>query len=382
MSMQFDPTSPAFRAQPYPYYDQLRVFAPMFYWEPQNMWFLSRYEDCKALLTDRRLGRLEPRASMLFQNPPAHTRLRSLVNRAFTPRMVEQSRDRVQAISNRLLDEVQPDGQPGGQMDLMAKFAYLLPVTVIAEMLGVPPEDHVVFQGWSKILVKSLDLGVKPDIQAQVESAFESFRSYFSGLIAERRRAPKDDLLSALVEAEEAGDRLSETELYATCQLLLVAGHETTVNLIGNGVLALLRHPDAMRRLQCDPALITSAVEELLRYDSPIQLISRSALEDVTYRDVTFRQGQSIAFLLGAANRDPEPFEQPNQLDLARRNNAHLAFGGGIHYCLGAPLARLEGQIAIQTLLQRMPNLQLETEALTYQDNYVFRGVEALPVSW
>ncbi len=378
MSIQFDPTSPAFRAQPYPYYDQLRALAPIFYWEPEDMWFLSRYEDCKTLLTERRLGHLEPGISMLFQNPPDHTRLRGLVNRAFTPRMVEQNRSRVQAITNRLLDDVQADGG----MDLIAKFAYLLPVTVIAEMLGVPPEDHVVFQQWSKILVKSLDLGDHPDVQEQLEGVLESFRTYFSGLIAERRGTPKDDLLSALVEAEEAGDRLSETELYATCQLLLVAGHETTVNLIGNGVLALLRDPDAMRRLQNEPELTASAVEELLRYDSPIQLISRSALEDMTYRDITFRRGQRVAFLLGAANRDPAQFEQPNALDLARDNNAHLAFGGGIHYCLGAPLARLEGQIAIHTLLQRMPGLKLETEALTYQDNYVFRGVEALPVSW
>lgn len=378
MSMQFDPTSPAFRAQPYPYYDQLRAFAPMFFWEPEAMWFMSRYEDCKTLLTERRLGHIEPGISMLFQNPPDHTRLRGLVNRAFTPRMIEQNRGRVQAITNRLLDDVQADGQ----MDLIAKFAYLLPVTVIAEMLGVPPEDHVVFQEWSKILVKSLDLGDQSHIQEQLEAVFESFRTYFSRLIAERRGAPKDDLLSALVEAEEAGDRLSETELYATCQLLLVAGHETTVNLIGNGVLALLRDADAMQRLQNDPGLIASAVEELLRYDSPIQLISRTALEDITYRDVTFRQGQRVAFLLGAANRDPAQFEHPNELNLVRANNAHLAFGGGIHYCLGAPLARLEGQIAINTLLQRMPDLKLETEALTYQDNYVFRGVEALPVSW
>ncbi len=292
--------------------------------------------------------------------------------------MVEQNRDRVQAITDHLLDEVQADGQ----MDLMAKFAYLLPVNVIAEMLGVPTEDHVVFQEWSKILVKSLDLGDQTHIQEQIQQAMESFRAYFSPMIAERRATPKDDLLSALVEAEEAGDRLSETELYATCQLLLVAGHETTVNLIGNGVLALLRDPDAMQRLQGEPELIASAIEELLRYDGPIQLLTRDALEEVTYRGVTFREGQRIAFLLGAANRDPAQFENPNQLDLARSNNAHLCFGGGIHYCLGAPLARLEGQIAINTLLQRMPNLKLESEALTYQDNYVFRGLEALPVSW
>lgn len=378
VNMQFDPTSSEFRIHPYPFYDQLRSFAPIFYWQPQDMWFLTRYEDCKAFLSDKRLGHLVPGTSMLFQNPPDHTRLRGLVNRAFTPRMVEQFRGRVQSITNRLLDAVQDDGE----MDLIAKFAYLLPVTVIAEMLGVPPEDHVVFQQWSKILVKSLDLSDNAEIEAQIQDAINSFSTYFSSLIAERRVTPKYDLLSALVEAEEADDRLSEAELYATCQLLLVAGHETTVNLIGNGVLALLRHDDQRQRIQDNPKLITSAVEELLRYDSPIQLNSRTALEDVAYKGVTFRQGQSIAFLLGAANRDPEQFEHPDQLDLARRNNAHLAFGNGIHYCLGAPLARLEGQVAIHTLLRRMPRLRLVTDALTYQDNYVFRGLEALPVSW
>ena len=379
MNMQFDPTSPEFRTYPYPFYDQLRAFAPIFYWEPQNLWFLTRYEDCKALLSDRRLGHVPtPGNSMLFQNPPDHTRLRGLVNRAFTPRMIEQYRDRVQAITHHLLDDVQADGH----MDLIAKFAYLLPVTVIAEMLGVPPADHVLFQQWSKQLVKGLDLADKTALQKAFEAAINAFNTYFSSLIAERRTAPKNDLLSALVAAEEAGDRLTESELYATCRLLLVAGHETTVNLIGNGVLALLRHEDQRQHLQNHPELIASAVEELLRYDGPIQLISRTVLEEMTFQGHTLCQGQEVGFLIGAANRDAAQFKQPNQLDLTRRNNAHLAFGHGIHYCLGAPLARLEGQIAINTLLQRMPTLRLDTETLTYQDNFVFRGLETFPVSW
>jgi len=379
MNMQFDPTSPEFRTYPYPFYDQLRAFAPIFYWEPQNLWFLTRYEDCKALLSDRRLGHVPtPGNSMLFQNPPDHTRLRGLVNRAFTPRMIEQYRDRVQAITHHLLDDVQADGH----MDLIAKFAYLLPVTVIAEMLGVPPADHVLFQQWSKQLVKGLDLADKTALQKAFEAAINAFNTYFSSLIAERRTAPKNDLLSALVAAEEAGDRLTESELYATCRLLLVAGHETTVNLIGNGVLALLRHDDQRQHLQNHPELIASAVEELLRYDGPIQLISRTVLEEMTFQGHTLCQGQEVGFLIGAANRDAAQFKQPNQLDLTRRNNAHLAFGHGIHYCLGAPLARLEGQIAINTLLQRMPTLRLDTETLTYQDNFVFRGLETFPVSW
>lgn len=379
MSMQFDPMSPEFRAHPYPFYDQLRSFAPMVYWEPANMWFLTRYADCKTLLSDKRLGHQgTPGSSMLFQNPPAHTRLRGLVSRAFTPRMIEQNRDRILAITHRLLDDVQDDGH----MDLIAQFAYLLPVTVIAEMLGVPSEDHVRFQQWSKQLVKGLDLVDREDVAEALQEAIEGFRTYFGGLIAQRRKAPQDDLLSALVAAEEVGDRLSEPELYTTCQLLLVAGHETTVNLIGNGVLALLRHDDQRRQLQDHPEQIATAVEELLRYDGPIQLISRTMLEEVTYQGHTLCQGQLVGFLLGAANRDPDQFEQPNQLDLTRTNNAHLAFGHGIHYCLGAPLARLEGQIAINALLKRMPNLTLDTETLTYQDNFVFRGLETCPVSW
>jgi cytochrome P450 len=203
-----------------------------------------------------------------------------------------------------------------------------------------------------------------------------------SSLIEARRTAPQDDLLSALVAAEEAGDRLIENELYATCRLLLIAGHETTVNLIGNGVLALLRHDEQRQYLQDHPERIVSAVEELLRYDGPIQLIARTVLEEMTYQGQTFRQGQEIGFLVGAANRDATQFEQPNQLYLTRGNNAHLAFGHGIHYCLGAPLARLEGRVAINTLLQRMPTLRLDTETLTYQDNFVFRGLETFPVSW
>ena len=379
MSMHFDPSSPEFRTHPYPFYDRLRAFAPMFYWEPYNMWFLTRYEDCKALLSDRRLGHTPtPGNSMLFQNPPDHTRLRGLVNRAFTPRMIERYRGRIQAIADHLLDDVQADGH----MDLIAQFAYLLPVTLIAEMLGVPPDDRVLFQQWSKQLVKGLDLVDKTTVQEDFEAAVNGFDAYFSSLIETRRAAPQDDLLSALVVAEAAGDRLVERELYTTCRLLLVAGHETTVNLIGNGVLALLRHEEQRRHLQAHPELAAPAVEELLRYDSPIQLIGRTVLEEVSHQGQTLRQGQAVGFLIGAANRDAAQFEQPNQLDLTRRNNAHLAFGHGIHYCLGAPLARLEGQIAINTLLQRLPTLQLATETLAYQDNFVFRGLSSFPVSW
>jgi cytochrome P450 len=292
--------------------------------------------------------------------------------------MVELFRARIQEITQRLLDQI----QDAGQADLIRDFAYPLPVIVIAEMLGVPPEDHRTFQRWSRLITKSLDLADNTLIADEIAEATESFKTYFKALIAKRRAAPQADLLSALAAAEEAGDKLTETELYNTCRLLLIAGHETTVNLIGNGMVALLYHPDQRQRLQDNPALIVPAVEEFLRYDSPIQMTSRLALETVEFKGHTFQQGQSVAFLFGAANRDPATFEQPQTLDIGRAKNPHLSFSQGIHYCLGAPLARLEGQIAILSLLQRFPNLSLATETLTYADNFVFRGVEALPVTY
>ncbi|MBI1876881.1 MAG: cytochrome P450 [Chloroflexi bacterium] len=376
---QFDPRSPEFRDNPYPFYDKLRAMAPIFYWEEWDTWFLTRHEDCTLLLRNKRLGnKPSPGDSMLYQNPPDHTRLRSLVNKAFTSHRVEQFRGRIQEITDHLLDQLKDTGQA----DLIASLAYPLPVIVIAEMLGVPPEDHVIFQNWSKMITKSLDLADNSAIADQIKEAIESFKTYFKALIAERRANPKEDLISALAAAEEAGDKLTEAELYNTCRLLLIAGHETTVNLIGNGTLALLRYPHQLQGLKDNPDCIGSAIEEFLRYDSPIQMTSRLALETVPFKGHTFRTGQTLAFLLGAANRDPEAFEQPNTLDLTRPNNRHLSFSQGIHYCLGAPLARLEGQIAISTLIRRFPNLALATTSLTYCDNYVFRGLERLWVSY
>ena len=391
--MEFDPRAPAFRADPYPFYDMLRAFAPIFYWKPWGMWFLTAYEDCHALLRDDRFGHLPlsvaaapPRQRALWQmqthwlltmNPPDHTRLRGLVQKAFTPRAVAQLRDTVQRLTEGLIDNMA--GQE--RVDVVADLAYPLPVAVICEMLGVPPADQGRFHGWSAAIVRSLDLTDETAVYERASAAAAEMTAYFDELLAERRARPRADILSALVAAEEAGDRLTREELFATCALLLVAGHETTVNLIGNGTLALLRHPDQWRRLREEPGIAASAVEELLRYDSPVQLTSRAALEDVTYKGQRFPRGTFVTFLLGAANHDPAVFADPGRLDLGRANNRHLAFGGGIHYCLGAPLARLEGEIALGTLARRLPGLALAAGAPVYRDNVALRGLEALPAT-
>lgn len=390
--IEFNPLSPVFRVDPYPVYDKLRAAAPVFYWEKWGIWFLTRYEDCHALLRNNRLGHGtlgEPPPAehplvkmqsnwMLFKNPPDHTRLRTLVNKAFTPRRIERLRGQIQAIANRLLNQV----VAAGHMDLIADFAYPLPVTVIANMLGVPSGDYPLFHAWSNDIARTLDLTDETAVYERGATAAAALTAYLQTLIAERRADPQDDLLSALAAAEEAGDRLNEDELYATCALLLIAGHETTINLIGNGTLALLNQPDQLKKLKHNPDLIKSAVEELLRYDSPVQMTSRIALETVTGTGYVFEKGQEVFFMLGAANRDPAKFKNPHRLDITRAPNNHLAFGGGIHYCLGAPLARLEGQIAIKTLLERLPTLKLETDIPIYVDNYLLRGLKTLPVSF
>ena len=389
--MEFDPRSPAFRANPYPFYDMLRAFAPIFYWQPWGMWFLTTHEDCHALLRDDRFGHLPlsvaaapPSQRALWQmqtnwlltmNPPDHTRLRGLVQKAFTPRAVAQLRATIQRLTDALIDRMAEKEQ----VDVIADLAYPLPVAVICEMLGVPLADQGLFHAWSAALVRSLDLTDEPAVYNRASVAAAEMTAYFDALLAERRAQPQTDILSALVAAEEAGDRLTTEELFGTCALLLVAGHETTVNLIGNGTLALLRHPDQWQRLHNEPGLIASAVEELLRYDSPVQLTSRAALTDVTYKGQRFPRGTFVTFLLGAANHDPAVFADPTRLDVGRANNRHLAFGGGIHYCLGAPLARLEGEIALGTLARRLPTLALAGGPPVYRDNVALRGLEALP---
>ena len=376
MTTLFDPTAPEFRENPYPFYAALQAQAPIAFWAERNMWLLSRWADCNSLLRDSRFGNDPVGPDMLFQNPPDHTRLRGLVQKAFTPRRIEALREQIQAITDTLLDHI----QAASVVDLIQALAYPLPVAVIAALMGIPAEDHTKFHEWSNAIVDNLDLVRNPTLDQRLPTAEGAFRAYFDDLIRVRRRAPQDDLLSALIAAEEAGDRLSSEELYFNARLLLVAGYETTVGLIGNGILALLRNPDQWRLLQAAPHLIGNAVEELLRYDSPIQMVARMPLEPVEWQGFTFARGQEIAILTGAANHDPAHVDNPERLDITRPNVQHLAFGGGIHYCLGSPLARVEGQIAIQTLARRFPNLQLAEENPPHRDNYIFRSLQRLPV--
>jgi len=392
-SASYDPYSPGFRDDPYPVYHRLRAEDPVHH-HPMGFWVLTRYDDVARVLRDARFGRggfgeiLRARfgeegvdRSMLFRDPPDHTRLRALVNRAFTPRVVDAMRPRIQAIVDGLLD-----GLAGaGRMDLIADFAYPLPITVICEMLGVPAGDQREFRAWSADIARSLDAIAMPGDPAIVErgnAARRALSDYFRVLIDERRRAPRADLLSDLIAAEEQGDRLSEQELMATVLLLFVAGHETTVNLIGNGMLALLRNPGELRRLRAEPGLATSAVEELLRYDGPVQRTGRVAAEEIEIGRTTIPKGGLVLSILGAANRDPAHFPEPDRLDLARADNRHLAFGVGIHFCLGAPLARAEGQIGIGALARRLPRLALATDRPAWRDATALRGLAALPVTF
>jgi pimeloyl-[acyl-carrier protein] synthase len=357
---------------------------------------LTRYDDVVAALRDPRLAKEAIAAfvaarfgapvpsmglSMLDRDPPDHTRLRSLVSKAFTPRVVEVLRPHIQQIVDGLLDRV----KGAGSMDLIEQFAYPLPVIVICEMLGVPVEDHDRFKDWGLDIARGLDAILLPpdsDVVRRSISARHALADYFRGLIAQRRAAPRGDMLSGLIAAEEAGDKLSEDELLATCILILVAGHETTVNLIGNGSLALLRHPDQLRRLRENPALIGTAVEELLRYDGPVQRTARIPSEDMTIGGHAIRKGEMVMPFIGAADRDPAQFRDPDRLDITRTDNRHIAFGWGIHFCIGAPLARVEGQIAINTLVQRLPKLALQTDTPEFRQSLTLRGLKTLPVSF
>jgi cytochrome P450 len=303
------------------------------------------------------------------------------VSKAFTPRVVEGLRPRIQKIVDGLIARA----ETAGSMDLIEEFAYPIPVNVICEMLGVPVEDHERFKGWSLDIARGLDsIWLPPDseIPRRSAAARHAISDYFRELIGQRRATPRGDLLSALIAAEEAGDKLNEEELLATCILILIAGHETTVNLIGNGVLALLRHPAELQRLRATPGLITTAVEEFLRYDGPVQRTARVASEDATIGGHTIRKGEMVMPFIGAADRDPAQFPEPDRLDLSRADNRHIAFGWGIHFCLGAPLARVEGQIAIQSLVRRLPRLELVSEAIEYRQSLTLRGLKELPVKF
>ncbi|GIX46396.1 MAG: cytochrome P450 [Candidatus Tectimicrobiota bacterium] len=386
------PLSPRVRRDPYPHYARLRARDPVHWSALMNAWVVSRYADVDAILRDHRRFANDPRKctrsrllrtpleagepSMLFLDPPDHTRLRSLVSKAFTPQAIAALEPRIRAIVNELLDGI---ADPAA-FDLIEVLAYPLPVIVIAELLGVPPQDRAQFKRWSDQRARILEPVLTARERQEAMQAAKELDAYFLRILDARRREPRADLISALVAAEEQGDRLTQAELLVMLRLLLVAGNETTTNLIGNGMLALLRHPDQLHLLRARPELLPSAVEELLRYDAPVQIDARTAVEDVDLHGRHIAKGQAVILLLGAANRDPEVFPHPDTLDIIRQQASHIAFGRGIHHCLGAPLARLEARIAFEALLQRFADLRLLSEEPPWRDNVVLRGLRALPL--
>jgi cytochrome P450 len=396
----YDPRRPDVVADPYPTLGRLREEDPVHWSEVLGGWVLTRYTDVRAALADPRLSAdritpflaRQPRTAseavqallrqvglwVVFTDPPVHTRLRGALGRAFSARLIELRRSRVEAIVDRLLERA----AAVGEMDLIRDFAYPLPVTVIGDLLGVPPEDHEQLKTWSDELACFIGSSLTtPDKYQRAAHGVVELHGYFERLVARRREVPARDLVTALLAAENRTDGLKEEELIASCVLLLFAGHETTTNLIGNGALALLRHPVEARAWRQDPALATSAVEELLRYDGPTPAMVRIAGEDLPVANRVIRRGERLFLMINAANRDPGQFAEPDRLDIRRADNRHLAFGHGIHFCLGAPLARLEGQIALPALLSRFPALAPRTDAPEWIDSLVFRGMRSLPVA-
>ena len=396
--MTFAPADIGFVADPYPAYAELREHTPVRYDEGTDHWLVARYGDVNALLRDRRLGRTylhqashaemghaDPpawhapfwdliNAGILDMEPPDHTRVRRLVSKAFTPRFVEGLRPRVQAIMDELVEEV----AGAGEFDLIA-VAEPLPVTVIAEMLGVPEADRRHLRPWSADIVKMYELNPSLEMQRDAVRASTEFGEYLRGLARERKGEPGDDLISRLTAVVDEGEQLTEDELVGTCVLLLNAGHEATVSSTLLGWLALFRRPDRLKELREDRSLLPTAIEELLRFDTPLQMFERWVLEPIEVRGVEIPRGAELGLLFGSANRDPDVFDDPDELDLSRDPNPHLTFGAGIHFCLGAPLGRQELQISFATLMDRFPNLELVEEP-RWRPNYIVRGLEGLLV--
>lgn len=395
----YEPWAPGFVADPYPVFARLREERPVFFHEPTGQWMISRYADVDALLRDRRLGRsylhvagheefgqepepdfLKPfwdliRAGMLDVEPPTHTRLRRLVSKAFTARMVEGLRPTIRRLAGELAGTLAAKG--GG--DLLAEVAEPLPVNVIAEMLGVPVADRPLLRPWSADICGMYELNPPEEVQRTAVRAAVEFSDYLRDLARSRRREPRDDLISALAQVVDEGDRLTEDELIGTCVLLLNAGHEATVNATGNGWWALFRNPGELERLRGDGSLVPTAVEELLRYDTPAPMFERWVLEDITVAGVDIPRGAEVALQFSSANRDPAVFADPDRLDLARDPNPHITFGLGIHYCLGAPLARIELAESLSALLRLAPGLRAVSEP-EWKPGFVLRGLQALHV--
>ncbi|WUD74526.1 cytochrome P450 [Streptomyces sp. NBC_00510] len=397
----FDPWSPQFVADPYPAYARLRAEGRAHWFEPSRQWLIPHFADVSALLRDRRLGRTylhrftheefgrtapppehEPFTTLngnglLDLEAPDHTRIRRLVSKAFTPRTVERLTPTVQRLAGELVERLVAEG--GG--DLIATVAEPLPVAVIAEMLGIPAADRHLLRPWSADIVGMFELNPSEEAARRAVRASEEFSAYLRELIAERRKAPGEDLISALIAAHDEGDRLTEQEMVSTCVLLLNAGHEATVNTTGNGWWTLFRHPEQLAELRAArEELLPTAIEELLRFDTPLQMFERWVLDDIEVGGTVIPRGSEVALLFGSANRDPERFPDPDRLDLSRADNPHITFGAGIHYCLGAPLARIELAASFTALLRRAPRLELAAEP-AWNEGYVIRGLRELRVT-
>jgi cytochrome P450 len=385
-----DLIDPAFVADPYPTFARLRRESPVLWHEPTGQHLALRFALCNTVLRDRRFGRLwtdkapaerfEPfnilhRNQMMETEPPDHTRLRSLVAKAFARGHVERLRPRVQQLANDLLDKV----ADAGEFDLIEDFAEPLPVAVIAELLGVPEVDRHLLRPWSQAIVKMYEYGRTASVEDDAIASSQEFADYMRDLAARRRADPRDDLVSHLALGEERGQMLSNDELVASAILLLNAGHEASVNAFGNGVVTLLDHPEQLSRLRADRGLVASALEEMIRFDSPLQLFERTARADVQIGDITVREGERVAALLGSANRDLDAFDAADEFDISRQPNHHLGFGAGLHHCLGAPLARMELQISLPALLDRFPRLQLAGVPVR-RPTFVLRGYDSVPM--
>jgi cytochrome P450 len=404
MPAPFNPTDPVFLQNPYPTYAKLREEAPIVHYAPWDKWIITRYEDVSAFLRDKRLGRVihhrlsedeQPTknpahapfdaiqaGSLLEIEPPDHSRIRTVVHEAFTPKHVRALKGRIEALCERLVDEL--ERTPGREVDLIRAFAEPLPVTVIADLLGVPQADRHRLLPWSKGIIGMFEPERSPEMERAAVQASAEFSAYLrENLLPQKRQRPQDDLITRFVQVHDAHpELLSEGELIANCILFLNAGHEAVVNVIGNGMFALLRHPEQLRKLQQNPELASLAVEEMMRFDTPLQFFERFVLEDLEYKGNMFPKGTKLCLYYASANHDPRVFTNPETFDITRDPNPHLAFGLGLHYCIGAPLARLELTTALRTLLRRLPKLQLVTTTPEYMPKNVFRYLKELRVTF
>lgn len=399
----FQPSSPLFLADPYPFYKELRETAPIFFYEPWGKWILTRYEDINVLLRDKRLGRVldhtlkpeerKPRTgieaayevsrdgSLLEIEPPDHTRIKDVFHQTFTPKRVRELSGKVHALCNRLVDDLL--AKTDRRAELIEDFAQTIPVTVIADLLGIPERDRHHLVPWSRGIIGWFEPGRTKDMEVEAVRCAQEFMDYLRGLIPQKRSTPTDDLMCAMIAVHDREpERMSEQELINNCILLLNAGHEAVVNVIGNGMYALLSNNEQWGKMKADASLIPTAIEEMMRFDTPLQFFERFVLEDITYKGFAWKKGTKLCLYYASANHDPSIFKNPEVFDISRNPNPHLAFGLGLHYCIGAPLARVELQAALQTLSVRLPELRLETKQAEYHPRNVFRYLKELKVRY